>query len=133
MAWRWCIARSGRCCTYPRGRTVFERAAACLAPGGRFAWNAFAFDHHFAAAHDGRQAENARIPHVIRYAVGDNRVDLVRDDGASSSLWWATKNEWLGLIDVAGLEVEALYGGFAGETFTGDSREYVFVTRKPGR
>jgi hypothetical protein len=38
---------------------------------------------------------------------------IVRDDGARSSLWWATKNEWLGLIDVAGLEVEALYGGFA--------------------
>jgi len=34
-----------------------------------------------------------------------------------------------GLIDVAGLEVEALYGGFAREPFTDDSREYVFVTR----
>jgi SAM-dependent methyltransferase len=119
--------------TWADRRAVFERAAAHLAPGGRFAWNAFAFDHHFAAAHDGRKIEGARIPHVIRYAVGDNRVDLVRDDGATSSLWWATKNEWLGLVEVAGLEVEALYGGFAGEPFTGDSREYVFVTRKPGR
>jgi hypothetical protein len=68
----------------------------------------------------------------VRYAVGDNRVDLVRDDGARASAWWATKNEWLGLIDVAGLELEALYGGFAGEPFTEDSREYVFVTRAPG-
>ncbi|HEY3954392.1 MAG TPA: class I SAM-dependent methyltransferase [Streptosporangiaceae bacterium] len=117
--------------TWADRRAVFERAAGHLAPGGRFAWNAFAFDHHFAAAHDGRQDEHARGPHVIRYAVGDNRVDLVRNDGATSSLWWATKNEWLGLIDVAGLEVEALYGGFAGEPFTGDSREYVFVARKP--
>ena len=33
-----------------------------------------------------------------------------------------------------GLEVEALYGGFAREPFTEDSREYVFVTRpKPAR
>jgi len=119
--------------TWTDRRRTFEAVAKALRSGGIFAWNAFAFDHHFAAAHDGRQAENARIPHVIRYAVGDNRVDLVRDDGASSSLWWATKNEWLGLIDVAGLEVEALYGGFAGEPFKGDSREYVFVTRKPGR
>lgn len=117
--------------TWADRRAVFERAAAHLAPGGRFAWNAFAFDHFFAAAHDGRKDENARIPHVIRYAVGDNRVDLVRDDGATSSLWWATRNEWLGLVDVAGLEVEALYGGFAGEPFTDDSREYVFITRKP--
>ena len=51
-------------------------------------------------------------PHTVRYAVADNRVDLVLDDGTTSSLWWATKNEWLGLIDVAGLEVEAIYGGF---------------------
>jgi SAM-dependent methyltransferase len=119
--------------TWADRRAVFERAAAHLAPGGRFAWNAFAFDHHFAAAHDGRNAEGAPVPHVTRYAVGDNRVDLIRDDGTTSSLWWATRNEWLGLIDVAGLEVEALYGGFAGEPFTDDSREYVFVTRKPTR
>ena len=49
--------------------------------------------------------------------------------GGTSSLWWATKNEWLGLLDVAGLEVAALYGGFAGEPFTDESREYVFVAR----
>jgi hypothetical protein len=30
----------------------------------------------------------------------------------TSSLWWATKNEWLGLIDIAGLELEALFGSF---------------------
>jgi hypothetical protein len=98
-------------------------------PGGRFAWAAFAFDHQVAVRYDGvPQAEP--VPHTVRYAVGENRVDIVRDDGARSSLWWATKNEWLGLIDVAGLEVEALYGGFAGEPFTDDSREYVFVTRR---
>jgi hypothetical protein len=64
-----------------------------------------------------------------RYAVGDNRIDIVHDSGATSSLWWATKDEWLGLLDVANLELEALYGGFAGEAFTPDSREYVFVAR----
>ena len=42
------------------------------------------------------------VPHTVRYAVGDNRIDITLDDGATSSLWWATKNEWLGLIDVAG-------------------------------
>jgi len=67
--------------------------------------------------------------HTIRYAVGANRIDVVRDDGAMSRLWWATKNEWLGLIDIAALELEALYGGFAGEPFTDDSNEYVFVAR----
>jgi hypothetical protein len=63
--------------------------------------------------------------------VGDNRIDIILDTGAKSSLWWATKNEWLGLIDVAGLDLEALYGGFAREPFTDDSREYVFIARRP--
>jgi hypothetical protein len=67
----------------------------------------------------------------MRYSVADNRIDIVRDGGATSSLWWATKNEWLGLIDVAGLELEALYGGFAGEPLTDDSTDYVFVVRRP--
>jgi hypothetical protein len=61
--------------------------------------------------------------------VGDNRIDIVLDDGATTSLWWATKNEWLGLLDVADLELEALYGGFGREPFGDDSREYVFVAR----
>jgi hypothetical protein len=39
------------------------------------------------------------------------------------------KNEWLGLIDVAGLELETLQGGFAGEPFTDASNQYVFITR----
>jgi trans-aconitate methyltransferase len=116
--------------TWADRRRTFERVAASLTPDGRFAWNAFAFDHHIATRLDGeRQAQP--FPHTITYAVGDNRIDITHDDdGATSSLWWATKNEWLGLIDVAGLRIEALYGGFAHEPFTQDSREYVFVTRR---
>jgi trans-aconitate methyltransferase len=115
--------------TWADRRRTFERVAASLRPGGRFAWNVIAFDHQYAAQHEGVQ-QTEPVPHRVRYSVGDNRIDLVRDDGATSSLWWATKNEWLGLIDVAGLEVEALYGGFAREPFTPDSREYVFVARR---
>lgn len=62
--------------------------------------------------------------------MGDNRVDIVLDGGGTSSLWWATKNEWLGLLDVAGLEVEALYGGFDREPLDDESREYVVVARR---
>ena len=115
--------------TWADRRRTFERVAAGLRPDGRFAWNAFAFDHHIAARLDG-QHQQQPVPHVNRYAVGDNRIDITLDDGASSSLWWATKNEWLGLLDVAGLEVEALYGGFAAEPFGEDSREYVFIARR---
>jgi len=115
--------------TWADRRRTFERVAAGLRSGGRFAWNAFAFDPQIAARLDGARQEEP-VPHTVRYAVGDNRIDIVLENGASSSLWWATKNEWLGLLDVAGLEVEALYGGFAGEPFTDESREYVFVARR---
>jgi SAM-dependent methyltransferase len=114
--------------TWADRRRTFERVAACLRPDGRFAWNAFAFDHHIAAQADGTHRDEP-APHWLHYHVGDNRADILLDGAGTSSLWWATKNEWLGLIDVAGLEVEALYGGFAREPFTEDSREYVFVTR----
>jgi SAM-dependent methyltransferase len=70
-------------------RRVFERVARALRPGGRFAWNAFAFSPLIAAS------------------------------------------EWEGLIDVAGLEVEALYGGFGREPFVDESLEFVWVARKP--
>jgi SAM-dependent methyltransferase len=116
--------------TWADRRRTFERVAASLLPGGRFAWNVFAFDHQIAARLDG-QHQDEPVPFVTRYAVGDNRVDMILDEGDRISLWWATKNEWLGLIDVAGLELEALYGGFAGEPFDEDSREYVFVARRP--
>ena len=114
--------------TWADRRRTFERVAASLRPDGRFAWNAFAFDHRLAARLDGEHQEGP-VPHTIQYSVGDNRVDITRDDGATSSLWWATKNEWIGLLDIAGLELEALYAGFAHEPFTDDSLEYVFVSR----
>jgi len=115
--------------TWADRRRTFEHVAAALRPQGRFAWNAFAFDPHIAAKLDG-QVQDKPVPHSTHYAVGDDRIDIVRDDGGTSSLWWATRNEWLGLLDVAGLQLEALYGGFAREPFTENSREYVFVARR---
>jgi SAM-dependent methyltransferase len=115
--------------TWADRRRTFERVAASLRPGGRFAWNAFAFDHRIAGRLDG-QHQDEPLPHTIRYAVGENRIDITLESGATSSLWWATKNEWLGLIDASGLELEELYGGFAREPFGDDSREYVFVARR---
>src|SRR5256886_9848196 len=94
--------------TWADRRRTFERVAASLRPGGRFAWNAFAFDHRIASRLDGAHLDEP-VPHTIRYAVGDNRVDIVLDDGARSTIWWATKNECLRLVDVARLAVEALY------------------------
>lgn len=116
--------------TWADRRRTFERIADSLRPGGRFAWNAFAFDHAIAARLDGA-AQTGPVPHMLRYAVGDNRIDIVLEGGGTSSLWWATKNEWLGLLDVAGLELESLDGDFAGTPVGDESREYVVVARKP--
>jgi SAM-dependent methyltransferase len=119
--------------TWEDRRRCFERVAASLLPNGRFAWDAFAFDHHIASALDCQHADPAPglpLPHTSHYSVSDNRVDIILDEGGTGSLWWATKNEWLGLLDVAGLRLEALYGGFAKEPLDDDSREYVFVARR---
>ena len=116
--------------TWADRRLVFERVAASLLPGGRFAWNAFAFDHAIAARLDG-QRQQEPFPHTLHYAVGDSRIDIVLDSGETSSLWWATKNEWLGQLDVAGLETEALYGWFDRRPFDDESREFVWIARRP--
>ena len=118
--------------TWADRRRCFERVAASLRPDGRFAWNAFAFDHQIASTSDGRHADTSPgmpLPHTVRYSVSDNRVDITLDDDGTGSLWWATKNE-LGLLDVAELRLEALYGGFAGEPLDDNSHEYVFVARR---
>lgn len=112
--------------TWADRRRVFERVANALRPGGTFAWNAFAFDHHVAARLDG-QHQDQPVPHSVHFDIADNRIDLGLDDGGTSCLWWATKNEWLGLLDVAGLELEALYGDFDRSPLDDRSREYVFV------
>src|SRR3954463_4293301 len=111
--------------TWADRRRCFKLVAASLRPNGRFAWNAFAFDHHFASAIDGQHADTP-LPHTNYYSVSDNRVDMTLDDGGTASLWWATKNEWLGLLDVAGLQLDALYGGFAGGPLGAASPGYTF-------
>lgn len=112
-------------------RRVFERVAASLRPGGRFAFNGFVFSHTVAAQLDGTTQDQNGVVHTLRYVPADNRIEITRDDGATIRLWWSTKAEWDGLIETAGLEVEALYGGFEREPFADESPEYVYVTRKP--
>jgi SAM-dependent methyltransferase len=112
-------------------RQVFERVAASLRPGGRFAFNAFAFSHTIAARLDGTTQNQNGVVHSLRYVPADNRIEIQRDDAETIRIWWATKEEWDGLLEVAGLEVEALYGWFDRRPFDDESLEFVYVTRKP--
>ena len=111
--------------TWADRRRVFERVAASLAPGGRFAWNAFVFDHQVAVQLDGKLDAIGGVPYRNRYFPGDNRVEVVLDSGSGVSLWWVTRSEWEGLLDVSGLQTEALYGWFDRRPFDDDSREFV--------
>ena len=122
--------------TWADKRQVFDRVAAALRPGGRFAFNLFAFSASIAARVDGQREVRAGDHwQVIRNVSADNRIDITRGRGDETygviSLWWATKSECEGLVDVAGLEVEALYGGFHREPYADDSLEMVWVARKP--
>jgi SAM-dependent methyltransferase len=116
--------------TWGDRRRVFERVAASLRPGGRFAWNAFVFDPKIAAALDGTMQSQHGVVHTLHYHPGSSRIDINYED-TTISLYWIGRAEWEGLIDVAGLEVEALYGWFDKRPFADDSPEFVWITRKP--
>jgi SAM-dependent methyltransferase len=112
-------------------RDVFRRVAASLRPGGRFAFNCFAFAPQIAAQLDGVPQETGGIVHTSRYFSADSRIEIQRDDGATITLWWVTRAELEGLLEVAGLETEALYGWFDKSPFDDESTEFVWVARKP--
>jgi ubiquinone/menaquinone biosynthesis C-methylase UbiE len=126
--------------TWHDRRRVFERVAAALRPGGRFAWNAFVFNPHIGARID-RMAQphpgSETIWEYAELAPGDNRTDVTAftgqpgNDPRTVSLWWVTKSEWEGLLDVSGLETEALYRSFDRQPFDDDATEFVWVARKP--
>jgi ubiquinone/menaquinone biosynthesis C-methylase UbiE len=117
--------------TWADRRRVFERVYASLRPAGRFAWNAFVFDPKIAARIDGEWQEQNGVRHRIDQAKHDNRIDITLESGDAISLWWLNRSEWEGLIDVAGFEVEALYGGFERQPFDENATEFVWVVRKP--
>ena len=112
-------------------RDVFRRIAASLRPGGRFAFNCFVLVPRLAAELDGVPQESGGVVHTSRYVPADSRIELERDDGATITAWWVTRAELEGLLDVAGLETEALYGWFDRRPFDDDSSEFVWIARKP--
>jgi ubiquinone/menaquinone biosynthesis C-methylase UbiE len=116
--------------TWEDRRRAFERVAATLRPEGRFAWNAFVFDFAIAGRLHGRWHDEP-VRHRIDHVPADNRIDIAFDAGPRISLWWVTRSEWEALLDVSGLETEALFGWFDRRPFGDESREFVWVARKP--
>jgi len=117
--------------TWSDRRKVFERVATYLQPGGRFAWNAFVFDFEIAARLHGKWHGEDPVRHRIDQVPTDNRIDITLERGSRIALWWVSRGEWEALLDVSGLETEALYGWFDRRPFDDESREFVWVARKP--
>jgi SAM-dependent methyltransferase len=117
--------------TWADRRRVFERVHASLRPGGRFAWNFFVFDPKIAAANDGQWDDPSGIRHRVDHAKHDNRIEITMESGEAISLWWLTRSEWHGLIDVAGFELEHEYGGFDKRPLDESAYEFVYVVRRP--
>jgi SAM-dependent methyltransferase len=119
--------------TWHDRRRVFDRVAASLVPGGRFAWNVFAFSASLATALDGQRVEREGGRWEIATNVpADSRIDITRGRGleriGTFSLWWATRREWEGLIDVAGLEARGPRR-LPSEPYDDDSLEQVWVAQ----
>jgi len=72
------------CRSGPTAARTFERVAVSLRAEGS-PGTPFAFEHRLAACFDGEHQEEP-VPRVIRYSVGDNRIDIALDDGATSSV-----------------------------------------------
>jgi SAM-dependent methyltransferase len=123
--------------TWRDKRRAFERVASSLRPGGRFAWNAFVFNHHVAARNDGVAQRHGNLWEYVELAPGDNRIDVTAFagepgvEGRTVSLWGCPRAEWEGLLEAAGLELEVLYGWFDRRPFDDQSEEFVWVVRKP--
>jgi SAM-dependent methyltransferase len=121
--------------TWADRRRTFERVSAALRPGGRFAFNVFAFSGEVAAGLNGVRRLRGGSWEVPRYVWADNRIDITRgrgdDEVGTLTLWWIGRSEFEGLMDVAGLEVEALHGWFDGRPYDDDSLEMVWIARKP--
>jgi SAM-dependent methyltransferase len=103
-----------------------------LLPGGRLVFDVFAPGAEDVADTHGRWIE--REPGIWERAHWDTEarrltLDVKGESGETTmTLAWLSSDEWVGLIEQAGLELEALYGWFDRSPFTG-GEDAVFVAR----
>lgn len=106
-----------------------------LVPGGRFVFDVFAPDAADIAQTHNRWLE--REPGIFERAVWDETARTltltVRDDERETTmaLAWLTPDEWRGLLETAGFEIEACYGWFDRTPY--DGREDTIWIATPRR
>ena len=117
------------------GEKLRALAAACelLVSGGRFVFDVFSPSREDIDETDGRWLE--REPGIWERAdwdEGSRTLSLsVRSNGDTTTfgLHWLSAPEWLRLLDIAGFEVESLYGWFDFRPHV-DEEDLIFVVRK---
>ena len=112
---------------------VLGAAYDLLLPGGRFVFDVFAPDADDIAQTQGRWLE--REPGIFEHAVWDESARTltltVRGDERETTmaLAWLSPEEWRGLLEQAGFEIEACYGWFDRTPYKG-REDTVWVTRR---
>jgi SAM-dependent methyltransferase len=112
---------------------ALRAARSLLEPDGRFVFDVFAPSRDDIEETNGRWLE--REPGIWERADWDESSRTLTlsvrsdDDTTSFGLHWLSAPEWLRLLDVAGLDVEALYGWFDRRPHE-DEEDLVFVTRR---
>jgi len=119
--------------TEPEKLRALRAARDLLEPDGRFVFDVFAPSREDIEETHDRWLE--REPGIFERAVwdeGSRTLSLsVRSgrDAATFGLHWLSAPEWQRLLDMAGFDVETLYGWFDGRTYEGDE-DMIFVCRR---
>ena len=112
---------------------VLGAAYDLLLPGGRFVFDVFTPDADDIAQTQGRWLE--REPGIFEHAVWDESARTltltVRGDERETTmaLAWLSPEEWRGLLEEAGFEIEACYGWFDRTLYKG-CEDTVWVSRR---
>ena len=113
---------------------VLGAAYDLLVPGGRFVFDVFAPDAADIAQTHERWLE--REPGIFEHAVWDETARTltltVHDDQQETTmaLAWLSPEEWQGLLEKAGFEIEACYGWFDRSPYQG-REDTVWIGRRP--
>jgi SAM-dependent methyltransferase len=113
---------------------VLGAAHDLLIPGGRFVFDVFAPDTADIAQTHNRWLE--REPGIFERAVWDETARTltlsVRDENRETTmaLAWLSPDEWRGLLETAGFEIEACYGWFDRTPYRGQE-DTVWIARRP--
>jgi SAM-dependent methyltransferase len=115
---------------------ALRAAHALLEPGGRFVFDVFAPNREDIEETHDRWLE--REPGIFERAVWDEAARTLElsvrsgEVSATFALHWLSLPEWLRLLDLAGFEVESVYGWFDARPHEGEHEDMIFVCRATG-